>query len=214
MLHRQGPVPSLRQGRPDVPESLDCVYHRMVAKSPGDRIQTMSEVADALQACKVSPKANRPFNPASISIPASAEAATEDFQSNSTTTGETSVLLVEPSGAQAVLIRGFLESLGILSLNRCRTGGEALQALTKSRPDVVVSAMHLDDMTGLELAQRIAKVTQPKPIGFILISSSMDAQKLGNQMPGMGIILLAKPFDESQLSNVLREAIITSSGPK
>jgi CheY-like chemotaxis protein len=74
--------------------------------------------------------------------------------------------------------------------------------------------MHLDDMTGLELAQRIGKDTQLKSLGFILISSSMATQKLSHTMPGMGITLLAKPFDEHQLSNVLREAIISNSGPK
>jgi serine/threonine protein kinase len=212
MLHRQGPIPSLREGRTDVPESLAGVFQRMVAKSPGDRFQSMSEVAGALQACELGPEAAVPYHQSSVSIPSSVETVTVDFQSESTTAVGASILLVEPSAAQAVLIRGFLESLGIMSIHRCRTAEEALQSLSNSRPDAVVSAMHLDDMTGLELAQRMTMDTQPKPIGFILISSSMDAQKLGNQARAAGITLLAKPFDERQLSDVLRLAVNPSPG--
>ena len=51
--HQQAPIPSLRDGRPDVAAELDEVFHRMVAKHPSDRYQSMTEVIAALQACVV-----------------------------------------------------------------------------------------------------------------------------------------------------------------
>ncbi len=47
--HYSAPIPSLKDARPDVPEELDEVFKKMVAKKPRDRYQSMTEVALALQ---------------------------------------------------------------------------------------------------------------------------------------------------------------------
>jgi serine/threonine protein kinase len=51
LAHRELPVPRLRETRPDVPEELDVVCCCVMAKSPEDRPQSMSEVIAALQSC-------------------------------------------------------------------------------------------------------------------------------------------------------------------
>jgi serine/threonine protein kinase len=47
--HLKAEIPSLRDARPDVPEDLDAVFQKMVAKEPAERFQSMAEVVDALQ---------------------------------------------------------------------------------------------------------------------------------------------------------------------
>jgi eukaryotic-like serine/threonine-protein kinase len=53
LLHRDAPPPSLREARPDAPESVNALFQRMVAKQPSDRYASMTEVALALEeACQ------------------------------------------------------------------------------------------------------------------------------------------------------------------
>ncbi|TWT96318.1 Serine/threonine-protein kinase PknB [Neorhodopirellula pilleata] len=44
LSHREDAIPSLSQKRADVPRALDAIFSKMVAKTPDDRYQTMSEV--------------------------------------------------------------------------------------------------------------------------------------------------------------------------
>ena len=48
LAHREAPIPSLRQFRPDVSASLDAVCTKMLAKQPADRFASMSELLAAL----------------------------------------------------------------------------------------------------------------------------------------------------------------------
>ena len=56
MLHRSAPIPSLVAVRPEVPAWVDGLLKRMVAKSPDDRFQTMSDLLKALRRGDAAPE--------------------------------------------------------------------------------------------------------------------------------------------------------------
>ncbi len=55
MEHREGSIPTLRDKRPDVPEKVEAVCEKMLAKAPEDRYQTMGELLSGIEDCDITP---------------------------------------------------------------------------------------------------------------------------------------------------------------
>jgi serine/threonine protein kinase/DNA-binding NarL/FixJ family response regulator len=115
-----------------------------------------------------------------------------------------SVLLVEPSRTQAGIIRRYLQTSDVANFVTVASGQEALQAVRANRPDGIVSAMHLNDMTGIQLAQQVRAELRDQPLGFVLISSEAENVE-GGILPQSGqAIILQKPFTAEALVQALR----------
>ena len=65
LAHRDQPIPSIRGVRSDVPEQVEVVFSKMVAKNVGDRYQTMGDVIADLERCSTGQVAS--FNTQQVS---------------------------------------------------------------------------------------------------------------------------------------------------
>jgi serine/threonine protein kinase len=230
LKHQSAPPPSLRAARSDIPAALESVFHRMVAKSPNERFSSMAEVVGALESLSLSsePLPNQALSPeirqpAGSSLTTAAPlgqqdtaaaalgCATVDLAPAAVSRSGMSVLLVEPSRSQAVIIRNYLQGLGFSNISTLPSGQKALEAAGQTPPSVVLSAMHLNDMTGLELAHRIRSVMPHAGVSFVLITSASDTQEANRLTHTGDIIRLTKPFSAEQLDKALTMASSSSS---
>jgi serine/threonine-protein kinase len=225
--HSSAPIPSLRMTRPDVPAALDDLFARMVAKTPAERPQTMTDVVRALEglvlqdvpvpaglapAAPPQPSTGTPDAGAQTLVnPAVAVAPTLDFAAPPGAAKTSApVLLVEPSRTQAGIIRRMLQEAGADNVQVAPSGKKALEALRQPpggvRPRAVVSAMHLDDMTGAELVGTMRADPALAGVGFVLITSSLGDSPPEPRLAGAAhTALLPKPFDRETLGRALAE---------
>ena len=117
------------------------------------------------------------------------------------------VLLVEPSGTQQRIITSHLNGFGVMAIDRVSTGSAALDALSPDMHDLVISTMHLQDMTGTELVQNIRMDEQLRDMPFMLISSETHFRYLEPIRQAGVIAILPKPYEIEQLRRALYSTV-------
>jgi len=119
------------------------------------------------------------------------------------TLDQLSVLLVEPSSTQRRIITNHLNGFGVMSIETVANGTDAIATMNKDKHDLVISAMHLEDMTGTELVQNMRMDDSTADIPFMLISSETDFRYLEPIRQAGVIALLPKPYEIDQLHRAL-----------
>ena len=116
---------------------------------------------------------------------------------------ELEILLVEPSSTQQRIIDEQLQQLGAKHLEHAGSAAQALEQMRTRIPDLVISAMHLPDMTGTELVQAMRSDAALLDLAFMLISSETHIRYLEPLRQAGVIAILPKPFDLEQLRKSL-----------
>jgi two-component system chemotaxis response regulator CheY len=114
-----------------------------------------------------------------------------------------SVYLIEPSSVQAKIIVGSLNAIGVSRIEVFENAQSGLAAMHAKRPDLVLSALYLPDMSGTELINAMRKDSSLEEIAFILVSSETRPQVLEPVRQSGACGILPKPFTEQQLKTAL-----------
>ncbi|BBF85640.1 chemotaxis regulator [Aquitalea magnusonii] len=117
------------------------------------------------------------------------------------------VALAESSSVQAQIIRQALSELGISRMEVFETGEALLDYIGKYKPDVVMSAFHLPDMTAGQMIFQMRGHPELRDLPFILVSSETNPELI-DPMRQAGLMgILPKPFDLSQLRKVINDTM-------
>ena len=116
------------------------------------------------------------------------------------------ILLVEPSSTQQRIITNHLNGFGVMAIDPVSSGRTALEALNPDLHDLIISAMHLPDMTGTELVQNMRMEERLRDLPFMLISSETDFRYLEPIRQAGVIAILPKPYEMDKLLEVIKNA--------
>ncbi len=113
------------------------------------------------------------------------------------------IILVEPSHTQSHIIRKQFDELGITKYEECFSGESAIQRINQANPDLVIAAMHLPDMTSIELVKKLREDASTRDLPFMLISTVTMFSELDPIKQAGATAVLPKPFNSVQLKQAL-----------
>lgn len=118
-----------------------------------------------------------------------------------------SIILVEPSDTQRKIISKKLAEENVLHVETLGTVQEAVAAIKKNPPDLVVSAMYFEDGTGQDILKQVKHTPELAKVHFMLISSENRPEKLEEFKQAGITAILPKPFSTENLSKALNASL-------
>ncbi len=113
-------------------------------------------------------------------------------------------LIIDDDIAVAGIHHGFLLARGGFEVvGMAHTGQDGLDQAAALRPELVLLDIHLPDMTGLEVLQRLRN--RHSPVDVLVITASRELDTVRGAMAGGVLAYLVKPFTSQALNDRLSE---------
>jgi response regulator of citrate/malate metabolism len=114
------------------------------------------------------------------------------------------VLIVDDDFMVAKVHAGFVAALdGFRVVGTAASGAEALEAVSRLQPDLVLLDVYLPDMTGLDVLRRLR--AGGSSVDVMVISAARDVESIRSALHGGVLHYLVKPFDRRTFETRLRD---------
>ncbi len=112
------------------------------------------------------------------------------------------ILIVEDNVHFRTLIHSILEALGVHDLEEAHDGGEALEILADSTPDLVILDWKMEGMDGVECVRQIRALSGPNRFIPIIMVTGYTESSLKKKARDAGVNdFLGKPISPQSLLN-------------
>jgi response regulator of citrate/malate metabolism len=112
-------------------------------------------------------------------------------------------LIVDDDFMVARVHRAFTERVpGFEVVGVAHSGGEALQAVERLDPDLVVLDIYLPDMSGLAVLQELRR--RQLAVDVVMVTAARDVDSLRSAMAGGALRYIVKPFNFDRFSETLQ----------
>ena len=114
-------------------------------------------------------------------------------------------LIIDPSLAVRSVLSQQLSDLGSETV-LCSSGVDAVAAINEHPPNIVCLAMHLSDMSGIELALRIRATPNCLHIPLIMLTTEENRKNLSDALRA-GVTEIFRKDDINSITNYLIHAV-------
>lgn len=116
------------------------------------------------------------------------------------------VLYVEDNLANLELVEQVMARAGDVQLVSATDGSQALQLAREMLPDIVLLDLHLPDMTGFEVLERLRGDASTRDVPVVVVTADAPALAV-SPFPGGVVACLAKPIDVHELLRVVESQL-------
>ncbi len=113
------------------------------------------------------------------------------------------ILIADDSPAMRSLLISTIEALDGFEIVEAANGFEALRLLPRENVDLVITDINMPDINGLELIRYMRDNIMYRTIPLFIISTESSEKDLAKGLAMGANEYLVKPFDPSQLQNLL-----------
>ncbi|MEN2425279.1 response regulator [Chromobacterium vaccinii] len=117
------------------------------------------------------------------------------------------ISLAEPSQVQAQIITKALAAMGAAQIEVHPSGRELIEQARQRRPNLIISAYHLPDITGAELVRELRESDDLYDVPFILISSETNPERLETIRQAGSLAILPKPFTPEEFDLAMQSVM-------
>jgi two-component system chemotaxis response regulator CheY len=114
------------------------------------------------------------------------------------------ILIVDDSKAMRLIVRRTLRQAGFgeFEVQEAANGVEALEAIGKAPPTLVISDWNMPEMSGIELLRELNARKAGVRFGFVTTEGTSDMRAMADEAGAL--FLIAKPFTPEQFESTLR----------
>ena len=127
-------------------------------------------------------------------------------------TGDITILYIEDNLSNFELIDSMFAERGNVRLIEAMQGGIGLELAREHRPDLVLLDLHLPDIDGDEVLQRLRDDERTKSIPVIIVSADAITDQEERLKNGGAEAYLTKPFNVRELLRVINRALEKTAG--
>lgn len=118
--------------------------------------------------------------------------------------GPIRVVVVDDDFAVAEVHRAYVEEVpGFVVIAIAHSGAQALRAVAEQHPDLLLLDIHLPDMSGLDVLQRLRARTDAPALDVLVVTAAREVATVRGAMAGGVSDYLVKPFTFRVLSERL-----------
>jgi CheY-like chemotaxis protein/nitrogen-specific signal transduction histidine kinase len=189
---------------------IGLVITRKLVEMMGGKISVNSTIGvGTCFAIELPMAGQQTIEPLSVTVPAELDGAPQETCHAG---GPRRVMYVEDNEVNVLLLSAALEMRPNIELIVARNGSEALALAPSSHPDVFLLDMHLGDMTGIELAQRLKKMPGLGAIPMVAVSADAAPQAMQVATQAGFTAYLSKPLHLRSLLKCLDDLCDAQAG--